>query len=120
MTKKSERKQKTSATKGFAREVRRVLVDIWDPIGVRDALGPNNDEYDCCVDHVAGQLIRGATDDELADYLYRQASEHMGLTNSKEAAVRTVAALREIRPITINKRSWRNKRASGARPTTDK
>lgn len=98
MPDKSERKRKLSAIKRFSREIRRVLVDVWDPICVRDGLGPMNDEYDRCVDHVAGLLIHGATDDEIAEYLYRQASEDMGLAYKKEETADTIAALREIPP----------------------
>ena len=29
-------------------KVRRVLLDVWDPIGVKDEPNPQ-DEYDCCL-----------------------------------------------------------------------
>jgi hypothetical protein len=76
-------------------EVRRVLLDVWDPIGVKDE--PNaQDEYDCCLGSLFQLLTTGATDDAIADYLWRQGTEHMGLPLQKQAMYPTVAALRKI------------------------
>jgi len=75
--------------------IRRVLLDVWDPIGVRDE--PNaQDEYDCCLGSLFQLLTTGATDDQIAEYLWRQGTEHMGLRLRKEAMYPTVAALRKI------------------------
>lgn len=76
-------------------EIRRVLLHVWDPIGVRDE--PNaQDEYDCCLGSLFHLLTTGATDDQIAEYLRRQGTEHMGLQLQKEAMYQTVAALRQI------------------------
>jgi hypothetical protein len=76
-------------------EVRRVLVDVWDPIGVKDE--PNaQDEYDCCLGSLFQLLTTGATDDQIADYLSHQGTEHMGLTLQKQEMYPTLAALRQI------------------------
>jgi hypothetical protein len=77
-------------------EIRHVLLDVWDPIGVRNA--PNaQDEYDCCLYPVFRLLTTGASDDQIAEWLQKQAGEHMGLGNvRKEAMYPTVAALRRI------------------------
>jgi hypothetical protein len=77
-------------------EVRRVLLEEWDPIGVGDAPDAQ-DEYDDYIDHVVGQLFSGATDDEILDYLYRIATANMGLRYRKERAYPAVAALRKIK-----------------------
>jgi hypothetical protein len=75
--------------------VRRVLLELWDPIGIGDdPLGKT--EYDCCIDQVIRHLFRGATDDEIAEYLRSQATEHYGCAYQKETAFPTVAALRKI------------------------
>ena len=64
-------------------EIRRVLLHVWDPIGVRDE--PNaQDEYDCCLGSLFHLLTTGATDDQIAEYLRRQGTEHMGLQLQKE------------------------------------
>ena len=76
-------------------EIRNVLLNVWDPIGVRDE--PNaQDEYDCCLDSLFQLLTTRATDDQIAEYLYRQGTEHMGLPLRKEAMYATVNALRQI------------------------
>jgi hypothetical protein len=76
-------------------EIRRVLLDVWDPIAVREE--PNaQDEYDCYLGPLFHLLTTGATDDQIAEYLWRQGTEHMGLELKKEEMYPTVAALRQI------------------------
>ncbi|HXG99854.1 MAG TPA: hypothetical protein VNI79_05520 [Sphingomicrobium sp.] len=52
----------------------------WDPIGVG---GPKDgwpaDEYDTYILQAAGQLWNGKSEEEVADYLARIETEHMGL-----------------------------------------
>lgn len=78
-------------------EIRLVLLDVWDPIGVADE--PNaQDEYDCCLGGLFRLLTTGAADDQIAEYLSQQEIEHMGLGDvRKEAMYPTVAALRRIK-----------------------
>jgi hypothetical protein len=72
-------------------EIRCVLWNVWDPIGVKD--DPNaQDEYDCCL----RSLFKCASDDQIAEYLWQQGTEHMGLSLHKDAMYPTVAALRQI------------------------
>lgn len=76
-------------------EIRHVLLSVWDPIGIKDE--PNaQDEYDCCLGSLLRLLTTSATDDQIAEYLWRQGTEHMGLSLHKEAMYPTVAALRQI------------------------
>ena len=77
-------------------EIQNVLYDVWDPIGVNVAPGWPRDEYDCCADPLLSLLMNGASDDALAEYLWRQATEHMGLTRTRGLESATVAALRKI------------------------
>jgi len=81
----------------IAKEIRRALLDVWDPIGIRNE--PNaQDEYDSYLGRVFRLLTTGATDEQIADWLFRQADEHMGLGGvTKEAMYPTVAALRKIK-----------------------
>jgi len=76
-------------------EIRRVLLDVWDPLGVREE-PKAQDEYDCCLGSLFNLLTTNATDDQIADYLWRQGTEHMGLSLKKEGMYPTVAALRRI------------------------
>ena len=76
-------------------EIRHVLMNVWDPIGVKDE--PNaQDEYDCCLGSLFNLLTTSATDEQIAEYLWRQGTEHMGLSLRKEQMYPTVAALRQI------------------------
>jgi hypothetical protein len=76
-------------------EIRHVLLTVWDPIGVAD-VPECADEYDCCLGGVYQLLTQNGSDDQLAEYLWKQANEHMGLGCSKEAMKPTVQALRQI------------------------
>jgi hypothetical protein len=77
-------------------EIRQVLLTVWDPIGVGNE--PQCvDEYDCCLGGVFQLLIENRDDDQIAEYLWKQANEHIGITCSKEAMKPTVVALRKIR-----------------------
>jgi len=72
-----------------------VLLEVWDPIGVKDK--PNaEDEYDCCLGGIYHLLTEGGTDEQIIDYLWTQATDHMGLTVAKDAMLPTVVALRQI------------------------
>jgi hypothetical protein len=59
-------------------EIRHVLLNVWDPIGVRDE--PNaQDEYDGYIERVYELLVGKAAQSEIVDYLYWAAHDHMGL-----------------------------------------
>lgn len=53
-------------------------MEDWDPIGV-SRIPEAHDEYDGYVMPIFGLLARGASDAELADYLYKTETETMGL-----------------------------------------
>jgi len=58
--------------------IRHVLMDVWDPIGVKDE--PNaQDEYDGYLGGVYELLVRGACDEDIEDHLWRIVTERMGL-----------------------------------------
>ena len=78
-------------------QMRHVLLNIWDPIGVRDE-PLAQDEYDRYLGDLSALLIRRASDAELNDYLRWVAHERMGFTSdaSRAGASRTIAALRAI------------------------
>ncbi len=84
---------------GFKRtrqEIRRILWEFWDPIGVRELGGPD-DEYDGYVDGVYSLLTNGASDESIAEHLLRMETERMGLSARLRADVQpTVTALRQI------------------------
>jgi len=77
--------------------IRRVLLEVWDPIGIRDE--PNaQDEYDSYLGDVFELLTTGAPDDELKAYLNWVSAERMGLRDAPdEIMASTISALRNIR-----------------------
>lgn len=62
-----------------SRAVNRILFEHWDPLGIREAEGPE-DEYRSYVPQLIGRVHRGASDAELAGYLAEVKSRQMGLS----------------------------------------
>jgi hypothetical protein len=78
-------------------QIRQVLLNVWDPIGVQDE-PLAQDEYDRYLEDIYALLIRRAPDSELTDYLHWVAHERMGFTSeaSRAGALRTIASLKAI------------------------
>lgn len=78
--------------------LREIGWEQWDPIGLSPSGGgwPDNcaDEYDSYLEHSAGMFVRGNSRQEVAAYLVRIASDHMGLADaSADAAAATANAI---------------------------
>jgi hypothetical protein len=74
--------------------IRHVLLDVWDPIGVKDE--PNaGDEYDGYIGRIFELLVTGGTDQEIIDYL-EWAVGRMGMDGSRASLQTVVEALRQI------------------------
>jgi len=72
--------------------VREVLMQEWDPIGVRD-VPQARDEYDRYVGEVYVMLMdQRATEQTIAAYLYDTAINYMGLSPRPELAARSTRA----------------------------
>jgi hypothetical protein len=84
-----------SESRRIVDEIRSVLLNVWDPIGVAE-IPQCADEYDCCIGGAYSLLSKGASDSAIAEYLWRQANHHMGLGVSLESTKPTVEALRKI------------------------
>lgn len=83
--------------------IRHVLLQTWDPIGIRDE--PNaQDEYDMYIGDVYELLLDGASDEKIAEYLLWVATERMGFTRSETAIARTSATVRELLMISVSHR----------------
>ena len=76
-------------------QIRRVLLETWDPIGVAGELYAQ-DEYDSYIGPIFDLLIAGGTDSDLARYLCWVTNEGMGLTASKSDTLEAIDALRAI------------------------
>ncbi|MGH7210690.1 MAG: hypothetical protein ACREF1_04430 [Acetobacteraceae bacterium] len=73
-------------------KVRQVLMEAWDPIGVR-GIAEARDEYDMYVDQVYVMLVyQRATRREIETYLHEIATHHMGLSYPELATLGAEAA----------------------------
>ena len=78
------------------RDIRHVLLTVWDPIGVKDAPSAQ-DEYDGYLGDVFQLLTQGNSDDAIVKYLLGIVNENMGLGSAKASdMLPTLRALREI------------------------
>lgn len=79
--------------------VREALLHDWDPIGISD-IPEAKDEYDAYVDVVLEMLVNeDATAEDIADYLFKIATQHMALTDRGmaelcDSAAKAIVALR--------------------------
>jgi hypothetical protein len=77
-------------------DIRHVLISVWDPIGIKDERNAQ-DEYDGYLGGVYQLLVSGASDEQIADHLWRIVTERMGLSAARKADMAdTVKALRGI------------------------
>ena len=72
-----------------------VLFWAWDPIGVRGNAAAA-DEYDRYAGSVLELLNRGASDEEVANYLTKVEVEWIGLTPNRHRNEDVAAMLREL------------------------
>ena len=68
-------------------ELRHLLLEEWDPIGVRD-VPEAQDEYDGYLGQIGSRLREGSHAEDIASYLDWAEFEHMGLGATPAARVR--------------------------------
>jgi hypothetical protein len=82
-------------------KVRQVLMQNWDPIGVKDMSGAE-DEYDAYVGNAYVMLMdERATAEAIAAYLFNIATNHMGLSDTAailECSRKSANILVSLRP----------------------
>ena len=79
--------------------MRHVLLEVWDPIGIKDEPNAQN-EYDGYIGKLYDLLVSHADDSQLIDYLYWAVHDNMGLDAASRTDMQnTVAALKKI-PLT--------------------
>jgi hypothetical protein len=76
--------------------VREILLGEWDPIGVRDAPGAQN-EYDSYVDRLCVMIADGEPGLRIADRLWRIETSGMGLSGDRTRAERVADRLVGLR-----------------------
>jgi hypothetical protein len=75
--------------------IRRVFVEVWDPIRVMDDPEWPRDEYDGYIGRVFELLATGGSDKEITEHLL-WATGRMGMDGSSASLQTVVAALRQI------------------------
>ena len=84
-----EKRAQRQAWKALQDEIRAVLLQEWDPIGVKD-VPEAADEYDGYIAGISALLRAGATDEQIAHHLSEIETKEMGL---RPAAQRSYAPL---------------------------
>ena len=79
-----------------ARELRRILMEEWDPIGVR-GVPEAADEYDAYLGQIGSRLRAGATAEDIAAFLTDVEEVRMGLGPSPAARSRNQALAARLR-----------------------
>src|ERR1700727_1974013 len=77
------------------RAIRKVFVEVWDPIRVMDDSTWPRDEYDGYIGRVFELLVTGGSDEQIVDHLL-WAEARMGMDGSRASLQDVVAALRAI------------------------
>ena len=78
-------------------QIKKILWEDWDPIGVNDAPGAI-DEYDSCALSIFGALHKEeTTKDEIKEYLLKIETEHMGLKANEPVAEKVAQKLVELK-----------------------
>jgi hypothetical protein len=75
--------------------IRKVFVEVWDPIRVMDDPTWPRDEYDAYIGRVFELLVSGGSDEQIAEHL-RDAVACMGMDGSRASFSEVIAALRQI------------------------
>lgn len=78
-------------------EIRRVLMSVWDPIGIKDEPACA-DEYDRYVDDILQLLVSGSNSRTIADHLAGIVTGPMGLAATAKTMLPTAQALLDILP----------------------
>jgi hypothetical protein len=78
------------------RAIRKVFIEVWDPIGVMSDPDWPRDEYDGYIGQVFELLVLGGSDDEIRDYLLWASNVRMGLTGTVDMLQPVIATLRLI------------------------
>ena len=77
-------------------DIRRVLLDVWDPIGIRDEPRAQ-DEYDSYIGRIYHLLVEGAAEEKLIEYLYWVETDQMGLPgHARDSLLAVAKALKRI------------------------
>jgi hypothetical protein len=80
--------------------IRKILMDEWDPIGVRGVPGAV-DEYDAYIGRLYGILVGSRSNTDIIDCLARIERDEIGVTTSEEVKTRVAESLLNLN-VTLN------------------
>jgi len=81
--------------KKLKERVNEILWEVWDPIGINSAGGPE-DEYRSYVPHLVKLLEQGADPVKIAQHLHQLATVSMGLSSDLEDHKAVAQRLRKL------------------------
>ena len=91
-------KTKLSANeKQLFTEIKKILWEKWDPIGVNDGDNEWNDEYDSYAPHVFMLAIEGKNAIRVASSLTSSIEENMGMSANKEHDLRVAREIIKVK-----------------------
>jgi len=76
--------------------IRKVFIEVWDPIGVMTSPDWPRDEYDGYIGRVFELLVLGGSDDEIGEYLVWASAVNMRVGGTTEDVRPVIEALRQI------------------------
>ncbi len=82
-------------TQLFNKEIRRILLKDWDPIGIKD-IAEAQDEYDTYVPAISQMITSHKSVHEIFEYLWWIETEHMGLIGNKQITKFIAAKLQSL------------------------
>jgi hypothetical protein len=81
--------------------VRKILLRVWDPIGIREFLVDNydavRDEYDAYLTPVINMITEGAREPEIENYLFEVETQLMHRRRSRDCAAYAASSLCALR-----------------------
>jgi hypothetical protein len=80
----------------YQESIRRILLREWDPIGVTDIAGAQ-DEYDSYIGKIHGMLIRHEPRHKVVDHLWWIEAHYMGLAGNRHRTEAIADRLLELR-----------------------
>lgn len=86
---------RSPAAQANGRAIRAILLDVWDPIGIA-RIAEMQDEYDAYIWPILGLLQRGASTEELTEYLVEITVARMALGEQRVRAAAAARALSEL------------------------
>lgn len=84
--------------KRYHNAIRQILLEEWDPIGIKDFPDAPQDEYDSYISGIYHRLINRVPRHELFDYLWEIENDYMGLSGNRshtETVIEKLVALNE-------------------------